>query len=81
MKRYLKAVFLAVAGLSLLAGCGNKGQSASSGSTKILITTTLKGDAFRESLISALESACQKQGASYDTVYADESAEAQVEQV
>ncbi len=67
--------------MALFAGCGNKGQSASAGSTKILITTTSKGDAFRDSLISAPESACQKQGVSYDTVYADGSAEAQVEQV
>ena len=81
MKKKLSILLCIVMVMALFAGCGNKGQSASSGSTKILITTTSKGDAFRDSLISALQSACQKQGASYDTVYADESAEAQVEQV
>ena len=81
MKKKLSILLCIVMVVALFAGCGSKGQSASSGSTKLLITTTSKGDAFRDSLISAIESACEKQGVSYDTVYADESAEAQVEQV
>jgi len=57
MKKKLSILLCIVMVMALFAGCGNKGQSASAGSTKILITTTSKGDAFRDSLISALESA------------------------
>ena len=77
----ISALLCALMASALLVGC-SKGQSgASGGSAKILIATCAKGDAFRDSLIDALESACKAQGIEYSTVYAEQSAEQQVAQV
>lgn len=83
-RRKLISIILTIAmTASLFVGCGSSaGTSASAtGGEKILIATSSAGDAFRDSLIAALESACDAQGISHDTVYAEDSAEAQVEYV
>lgn len=85
MKKKLSILLCIVMIASLFAGCGKGstegGTASASGSEKILIASTTEGDAFRDSLVAAIESACDKLGASHDTVMAGESAEKQVEQV
>ncbi len=71
----------AVLMVSMLTGCAGGSNSASSGNAKILISTCAKGDAFRDSLVSALEAACDRQQVAYSTVYAEQSAEEQVAQI
>lgn len=65
----------------LLTGCSGGKGTAATGDARILIATCAKGDAFRDMLIAALESACDEQGIGHDTVYAEQSAEQQVAQV
>ena len=65
----------------LLTGCSGGKGTAATGNARILIATCAKGDAFRDMLIAALESACDEQGIGHDTVYAEQSAEQQVAQV
>ncbi|WP_455721698.1 substrate-binding domain-containing protein [Agathobacter sp.] len=79
MKKKLSILLCIVMIASLFAGCGKSNGSTASGSANILIATSSEGDAFRDSLISAIESSCDKQGISHDTEYAGESAEKQVE--
>ncbi len=79
MKKKLSILLCIVMIASLFAGCGKSNGSTASGSANILIATSSEGDAFRDSLIAAIESACDKQGVSHDTEYAGESAEKQVE--
>lgn len=74
-------LFCAFVTVSVLTSCSGGNKTVSSGGTKILIATCAKGDAFRDSLVAALEAACEKQGIEYDTVYAEQSAEQQVAQV
>ena len=61
----------------LLTGCSGGKGTAATGNARILIATCAKGDAFRDMLIAALESACDEQGIGHDTVYAEQSAEQQ----
>lgn len=79
--RSLVIMLCLVMAMSIFTGCAGNNKTASSGSAKILIATCAKGDAFRDSLIAALESACEKQGIEYSTVYAEQSAEEQVAQI
>lgn len=65
----------------LLTGCSGGKGTVATGDARILIATCAKGDAFRDMLIAALESACDEQGIGHDTVYAEQSAEQQVAQV
>lgn len=81
MKKKISILLCIVMIASLFAGCGKENGKTASGAAKILITSTTEGDAFRDSLTAAIEAACDKQGASHDTVLAGESAEKQVEQV
>lgn len=82
IRKSIYSLFLCVSMLVLmLTGCSGGGKSASSGNAKILISTCAKGDAFRDMLISALESACDAQKIEYTTVYAEQSAEQQVAQI
>ena len=75
IRKSICSLLLCVSMLSiLLTGCSSGKGTAATGNAKILIATCTKGDAFRDMLVAALESACDEQGIVHDTVYADQSA-------
>ena len=67
--------------MALFAGCGNKGQSASLWKHKDPYHNDIKGRCIQGFTYFCPGICVSEAGVSYDTVYAEESAEAQVEQV
>lgn len=80
IKKLMSAVLCIVMASVLFSGCnGVSSDGNQSGNGKVLISPCDKGDAFIDSLISAIEKACDKKGMEHDTVYSGNSAEKQVE--